>query len=399
MKKLRERDKDLLEACYGRSAGVREVARARGRSAQSIHNSLRRIRRALFECVRRSHGARGSGMSGDGRGELPAEFLDLVDDLLLGAHRRIRGPPARGPLARERRGASPFRRVFPPSHRDPFRGPRRAGGRGGAGAARISRARVPGGRDDGDSGRSRRPWPVPRPWMGLAALLATAAAVVLWLGLGAESAAYACRRPPGSRPVRTSPGWSTPRTAGGTTRRSGRAGTCAPARTCTWSGGWPRSSSTAALGSSSRDRRASRLVSGRSVQLLKGTLTARVPDRARGFTVLTPHNKVVDLGTEFGLSVDDQGAATVRVFTGEVVAYPLVPDRAADPGVTIRQDQAARLDGRDGRPRAARAREERREVRASHRAPADRHAPDAPPGLLAPRPGDDSRLSRVAGSA
>jgi RNA polymerase sigma-70 factor, ECF subfamily len=54
MKKLRERDKDLLEACYARSAGVREVALARGRSAQSVHNSLRRIRRALFECVHRS---------------------------------------------------------------------------------------------------------------------------------------------------------------------------------------------------------------------------------------------------------------------------------------------------------------------------------------------------------
>lgn len=54
MKKLRARDKDLLEACYDRAGGVREVARARGRSAQSIHNSLRRIRRALFECVRRS---------------------------------------------------------------------------------------------------------------------------------------------------------------------------------------------------------------------------------------------------------------------------------------------------------------------------------------------------------
>ncbi len=27
------------------------------------------------------------------------------------------------------------------------------------------------------------------------------------------------------------------------------------------------------------------------------------------------------------------------------MAYPLVPDRAADPGVTIRQDQAARIDG------------------------------------------------------
>jgi RNA polymerase sigma-70 factor (ECF subfamily) len=54
MKRLRDRDKDLLEACYSRSAGVREVASDRGRSSQSVHNSLRRIRRALFECVRRS---------------------------------------------------------------------------------------------------------------------------------------------------------------------------------------------------------------------------------------------------------------------------------------------------------------------------------------------------------
>jgi RNA polymerase sigma-70 factor (ECF subfamily) len=54
MNKLRQRDKDLLEACYGPSAGVRDVAQARGRSPQSIHNSLRRIRRSLFECVRRS---------------------------------------------------------------------------------------------------------------------------------------------------------------------------------------------------------------------------------------------------------------------------------------------------------------------------------------------------------
>ena len=54
MKKLRDPDKDLLEACYERSGGVRDVAMARGRSPQSIHNSLRRIRRSLFECVRRS---------------------------------------------------------------------------------------------------------------------------------------------------------------------------------------------------------------------------------------------------------------------------------------------------------------------------------------------------------
>jgi RNA polymerase sigma-70 factor (ECF subfamily) len=54
MKKLRDRDKELLEACYARSTGIREVARDQGRSAQSIHNSLRRIRRALLECVRRT---------------------------------------------------------------------------------------------------------------------------------------------------------------------------------------------------------------------------------------------------------------------------------------------------------------------------------------------------------
>ena len=76
------------------------------------------------------------------------------------------------------------------------------------------------------------------------------------------------------------------------------------------------------------------LVSATSVELLTGTLTARVPAQARGFTVLTPRGKVVDLGTEFGLSVDEGGTTTVRVFTGEVEAFPLV----ADPGAAIRRD-------------------------------------------------------------
>jgi RNA polymerase sigma-70 factor (ECF subfamily) len=53
MRKLRQRDLELLETCYTRSACIQEVARAWGRSTQSIHNSLRRIRRVLFECVRR----------------------------------------------------------------------------------------------------------------------------------------------------------------------------------------------------------------------------------------------------------------------------------------------------------------------------------------------------------
>jgi RNA polymerase sigma-70 factor (ECF subfamily) len=54
MKKLRERDLELLEACYERSVRIPELARRWNRSTQSIHNSLRRIRRALYECVSRS---------------------------------------------------------------------------------------------------------------------------------------------------------------------------------------------------------------------------------------------------------------------------------------------------------------------------------------------------------
>jgi RNA polymerase sigma-70 factor (ECF subfamily) len=54
MKKLRAKDQELLDACYSRSAGIPEVARLWGRSTQSIHNSLRRIRHMLFECVNRS---------------------------------------------------------------------------------------------------------------------------------------------------------------------------------------------------------------------------------------------------------------------------------------------------------------------------------------------------------
>jgi RNA polymerase sigma-70 factor (ECF subfamily) len=54
MKKLRANDQQLLDACYGRPARIPEVAHRWGRSTQSIHNSLRRIRRTLFECMSRS---------------------------------------------------------------------------------------------------------------------------------------------------------------------------------------------------------------------------------------------------------------------------------------------------------------------------------------------------------
>jgi len=84
------------------------------------------------------------------------------------------------------------------------------------------------------------------------------------------------------------------------------------------------------------------LISGSAAKLLTGSLTARVAPHARGFTVLSPDGKVVDLGTEFGLSVDSSGSTLVRVFRGEVVAFPLEPRR----GVTLHQNEAARIDRR-----------------------------------------------------
>jgi RNA polymerase sigma-70 factor (ECF subfamily) len=52
--KLRERDRELLMECYQDQKGVNEAAGSRGRSPQSVYNSLRRIRRALYECIDRT---------------------------------------------------------------------------------------------------------------------------------------------------------------------------------------------------------------------------------------------------------------------------------------------------------------------------------------------------------
>ena len=54
VEKLRQRDRELLAECYGEAAGVHVAADRRGRSPQSVYNSLRRIRRALFECIART---------------------------------------------------------------------------------------------------------------------------------------------------------------------------------------------------------------------------------------------------------------------------------------------------------------------------------------------------------
>ncbi|GEM_PF-1233724 len=58
-------------------------------------------------------------------------------------------------------------------------------------------------------------------------------------------------------------------------------------------------------------------------RLLSGLLTAIVPPGAEGFQVVTPTAEVIDLGTAFGIELDDSGVAKVSVFDGEVEVRPV----------------------------------------------------------------------------
>jgi hypothetical protein len=53
-------------------------------------------------------------------------------------------------------------------------------------------------------------------------------------------------------------------------------------------------------------------------RILLGKLTAKVAKGGEGFSVITPRATVVDLGTEFGVEVNDVGATDVVVFDGAV---------------------------------------------------------------------------------
>jgi hypothetical protein len=64
------------------------------------------------------------------------------------------------------------------------------------------------------------------------------------------------------------------------------------------------------------------IVTSERAVLKSGRLAAYIPDGAEGFCVSTPTAEIVDLGTEFGLTVDAEGRAVVDVFDGEVELTP-----------------------------------------------------------------------------
>lgn len=71
------------------------------------------------------------------------------------------------------------------------------------------------------------------------------------------------------------------------------------------------------------------LVDDNTSRLTSGRITARVPEEAKGFTVITPKARVVDFGTEFGVEVAENGATTAAVFTGVVELSADIPPTGA----------------------------------------------------------------------
>lgn len=57
-----------------------------------------------------------------------------------------------------------------------------------------------------------------------------------------------------------------------------------------------------------------------TLKVFRGKVAADVPPAAKGFTVVTPNGRAVDLGTRFGVDVPETGTAELHVFQGEVIA-------------------------------------------------------------------------------
>ncbi|MEM6777049.1 MAG: FecR domain-containing protein [Planctomycetota bacterium] len=81
------------------------------------------------------------------------------------------------------------------------------------------------------------------------------------------------------------------------------------------------------------------------LHVYSGSLVARIPEEALGFTISTDEAEVVDLGTEFGLSVSDNGQTEVHVIEGLVEVYHRDEANArAGQSIQVEEGHAIRLE-------------------------------------------------------
>lgn len=60
------------------------------------------------------------------------------------------------------------------------------------------------------------------------------------------------------------------------------------------------------------------LLSSNSIHCRHGKLRAMIPDQSNGFKVLSDKFEILDLGTEFGINLDESGEAEIAVFEGKI---------------------------------------------------------------------------------
>jgi hypothetical protein len=80
--------------------------------------------------------------------------------------------------------------------------------------------------------------------------------------------------------------------------------------------------------------------------LSRGKLTARADTKqSRQFAIVTPEARFVDLGTEFGVMIDDKGRAAVAVFAGKVNAEAKLADGRWSTPVSLSKGEAGICEG------------------------------------------------------
>ena len=87
-----------------------------------------------------------------------------------------------------------------------------------------------------------------------------------------------------------------------------------------------------------------RLKSAARMALYKGKLFASVPAYARGFTVETSHSHIIDLGTEFGIQVRQDGTSDLHMFKGKAKLKFDSADNKAGQTLALTAGQAKRVD-------------------------------------------------------
>ena len=86
------------------------------------------------------------------------------------------------------------------------------------------------------------------------------------------------------------------------------------------------------------------LISPMKARMLLGRLTAEVSESGKGFSVYTPRATVVDLGTRFGVEVNDDGATDVIVFKGEVDVESYAQNAEESTAQRLQMGEAVRFD-------------------------------------------------------